>query len=457
LRESLCFAVGSKALRILSMPFHHEIEQSFVDTIGSGGVERSGYLAALAEAEQASSWLMEQYASEALPMLRYPEKRDDLAGIQSVASLVAMNTTDVVFLGTGGSSLGGQTLAQLKGRFASVLAPFQTGPRLHFLDNLDPDTLYALLAALPLVNTKFVAVSKSGGTGETLAQVMVVIEALKKAGLGEKIAAQFVGLSETTKPGKINALRALLEPYGVRFLEHDDRVGGRYTVLTNVGLLPAAIAGVDLALVRAGAQSVMLPFLEGAEAKNNPVLQGVALTVSAMRQGKSAQVLLAYADVLERMTRWWAQLWGESLGKGGLGSTPVPALGPVDQHSQLQLWLDGPADKLVSVVLCDRRGKGSLIDSDLAMRAREDSLSGRTIGDFTSAQAQATVDTLARNGKPVRVFRLHALDERGMGALLMHFMLETVLAGRVLGIDPFDQPAVEEGKILAKSYLRQGF
>src|SRR5262249_33054060 len=155
-------------------------------------------------------------------------------------------------------------------------------------------------------------------------------------------------------------------------------------------------------------------------------------------------------------TKWWVQLWAESLGKQGRGTTPVGALGPVDQHSQLQLYLAGPADKLFTVITVDVAGSGPRIEEALAKAAGEPDFAGRQVGDLVAAQGRATADTLAKNGRPVRTIHLERLDERTLGALLMHFMLETVIAGRLLGVDPFDQPAVEEGKTLAKKYLAEG-
>ncbi|MET0430208.1 MAG: glucose-6-phosphate isomerase, partial [Microvirga sp.] len=155
-------------------------------------------------------------------------------------------------------------------------------------------------------------------------------------------------------------------------------------------------------------------------------------------------------------TRWWVQLWAESVGKDGKGSQPVAAIGPVDQHSQLQLYLAGPNDKLFTVLTTEVAGLGPVMDEALAKRAGEPGFAGKHIGDLVAAQGRATADTLAKNGRPTRQMHIETLDERAMGELLMHFMLETILAGYALGVDPFDQPAVEEGKILAKTYLGQG-
>jgi glucose-6-phosphate isomerase len=163
--------------------------------------------------------------------------------------------------------------------------------------------------------------------------------------------------------------------------------------------------------------------------------------------------MMAYADRLERFTKWYVQLWAESLGKDGKGTTPIGALGPLDQHSQLQLFIAGPRDKLFTVVTADPSGRGPRMPADLAKLSGEPDFSGKTIGDLVAAQGRATAETLAKNGCPVRTITLPRLDERHLGELLMHFMLETIITADLLGVDAFDQPAVEEGKVLAKRYL----
>ena len=166
--------------------------------------------------------------------------------------------------------------------------------------------------------------------------------------------------------------------------------------------------------------------------------------------------MMAYAGRLERFSRWFVQLWAESLGKDGKGTTPLGALGPVDQHSQLQLFIAGPRDKLFTVITVATEGQGPRIDAELAKRAGEPDFGGKTIGDLVAAQGRATAETLAKNGCPVRTIHLPRLDETSLGALMMHFFLETMIAAHLLGVDAFDQPAVEEGKVLAKRYLANG-
>jgi glucose-6-phosphate isomerase len=285
-------------------------------------------------------------------------------------------------------------------------------------------------------------------------QTIAAISALDKA--GRKTSDHLFGISEPAKSGKKNGLRDLLESRGCLLLEHDPGIGGRYTVLSNVGLLPALTLGLDAKAIRAGANEILSPVLAGKSAKEIPAAMGAALSATAAAEGKTIRVLMAYADRLERFTKWWAQLWGESLGKNGKGATPIPSLGPVDQHSQLQLWLDGRTDKLFTVITVDIAGKGPRMDAGLSAIAGEPGLSGKAIGDLVAAQGRATADTLAKNGRPVRTIQLATLDERSLGSLLMHFMLETIIAAHLLGVDPYDQPAVEEGKILAKKYLAGG-
>jgi glucose-6-phosphate isomerase len=223
-------------------------------------------------------------------------------------------------------------------------------------------------------------------------------------------------------------------------------------VLSNVGLLPAAVLGLDIAAVRNGAAAALAPVLAKKKPAEVPSALGAALAV-ALADTKPISVLMAYCDRLERFTRWYVQLWAESLGKDGKGLTPLAALGPVDQHSQVQLYIGGPRDKLFTVVTVGAAGLGPRMDGELAKLAGEPGFAGKTIGDLAAAEGRATAETLANNGCPVRTLHLARLDEASLGELLMHFMLETIIAAHLLGVDAFGQPAVEEGKVLAKKYL----
>ena len=437
-----------------AMPLIQSIDSALEQNIGQHGVSAQALDATLKRAESALDWLRARHADGGLPLLNLPESHGDLQPTRTAAIQISDRASDIVLLGTGGSSLGGQTLAQLAGHGIAGVDALRAGPRLHFMDNLDPDSFAALLEKLPLHTSRFVSISKSGGTGETLMQTIAVLTALQAASLGPRIPDIFLGLSEPGKPGKKNGLRDLLAKFHVPMLDHHTGVGGRFSALTNVGLLPAAMLGLDIVAIREGAGLALKPVLDKKSADKVPAALGAALSVAlAETKGKSISVLMAYADRLERFTRWYVQLWAESLGKDGKGTTPIAALGPVDQHSQLQLFIAGPRDKLFTVITTERAGSGPRIDPELAKLAGEPGLGAKTIGDLVAAQGRATAETLAKNGCPVRTIHLPEIDEESMGELLMHFMLETIIAAHLIGVDAFDQPAVEEGKVLAKAYL----
>jgi glucose-6-phosphate isomerase len=436
------------------MPIQQSIDSALEKNIGAHGVGEAALDATLDRAQGALESLRARHADNSLPLLRLPARTDDLAGIREAADKLTEGASDIVILGTGGSSLGGQTLAQLADYHVPGIGSLRGAPRLHFIDNLDPLSFEAMLARLPLATTRFVAISKSGGTAETLMQTIAALSALKNAGLDPRNG--FVGLSEPAKDGKRNGLRDLLTKHQVPMLDHDPNVGGRFSVLSNVGLLPVAALGLDIAAVRKGAARALAPVLAKKTPAEVPAALGAALGVAlAESKGKSISALMAYSDRLERFTHWYVQLWAESLGKDGKGTTPLGALGPVDQHSQVQLYIAGPRDKLFNVVTVGAAGLGPRMDGELARLAGEPGFAGKTIGDLVAAEGRATAETLANNGCPVRTFHIERLDEESLGELLMHFMLETIIAAHLLGIDAFDQPAVEEGKVLAKKYLTQ--
>ena len=279
-------------------------------------------------------------------------------------------------------------------------------------------------------------------------QALAAIGAVKEAGLAARIPELFLGITERAVAGRANGLRTLFEAHGIPILEHHPGIGGRYSVFTNVGLLPAMARGLDARAVRAGAREVVDELMTAATPHVFAPAQGAALAVAMARErGIRAQVVMPYADRLGRLGNWFAQLWAESLGKDGQGTAPIACLGPVDQHSQLQLFMDGPREYLISVVRAPSAGLGPRMSPELARSAGLDYLAGRTAGDLVAAQAVAVPEALRNAGRPVRAFDLARLDERSTGALMMHFMLETILAARLMGIRFLPiEPAVELAK-----------
>jgi glucose-6-phosphate isomerase len=428
------------------MLFEHDLSRCFSDAIGENGIDRSAFEPVLAQTAASLAGLREVRQKAGLPLLELPALRDDLIQPAGVAERLGRSSDQVILLGTGGSSLGGQTLAALA---ESPFGPRPGRPKLHFLDNIDPVTFEALLAQLDLARTGFLVVSKSGGTAETLMQFLTLYpEVERRLGKG-RAAERFAVITEP----HANPLRRLAQRLGIETLDHDPGVGGRYSALSLVGLLPAMIAGLDPVAVREGAGEALERALSGDPADSQPAL-GAAMNVALLWQKRlCTTVLMPYIDALASFGLWFRQLWAESLGKDGTGSTPIRAMGTVDQHSQLQLYLAGPADKFYTLILGPQAGRGPRVAPELAEEQALAYLAGRSMGDLLEAEQRATLETLAANGRPVRALVLPRLDERAMGALMMHFMLETIIAADLLGVNPFDQPAVEEGKRLAREHL----
>lgn len=409
---------------------------------GPGACSQAAFAAAMTEAEQALTWLKGQHKAQSLELLRVPSWRDDLVSAQAVVDGFCKDSSDVAVLGIGGSSLGGQALKALE-------RSDRKGPRVTFHDNPDPESWQSAMSRFDLKTTRFIVISKSGGTAETLMQALTAADAIEKAGGGKYLKYHFAVVTEA----KESALRAFGRSIGAPILEHPAGVGGRYSVLTIVGALPALLMGLDVHALRGGAQIVLEQALSHS-AQSVAAAQGAALHHGLAKEGRLHQtVLWAYADKLATLSGWWRQLWAESLGKDGKGSTPVGAVGPVDQHSQLQLFRDGPGASLFTIVATDTKGKGLAVPAERSNALGLRYLAGKPMGDLVAAEARATAETLSRNKRPVRQIHLPTIDERGMGALMMHFMLETILMGRLMGVDPFDQPGVEEGKVLARQYL----
>jgi glucose-6-phosphate isomerase len=437
------------------MPLLQVVAGCLEASIGSAGLPQASLDRYLKLLEPRLASLREAYAKGTLPLLRVPEWRDDIEPARAALTRLSDGAQTLVFFGTGGSSLGGQTLAQLGGwGIPGDEGNREKRPRTRFYDNLDARTLERALAGLDFATTRFVVISKSGNTPETLVQAITALQAVREAGLDARIPELFLGLTEPGAPGQTNGLRALCEAFGIPALEHDRNIGGRFSALTNVGLLPALARGLDVEALREGARAVVGGLVKTREPREFAPAVGAAIAIGlAKERGVRATVMLPYSDRLSRFAAWYVQLWAESLGKSGEGTTPVAALGPVDQHSQLQLYLDGAPQHLITIIREECEGRGPHVSPELAKLAQADYLADRSAGDLVAAQQRAIPEALIGAGRPVRTINVERLDERAFGALMMHFMLETILAAHLLGVDPFDQPAVESGKILTRRYL----
>jgi glucose-6-phosphate isomerase len=374
----------------------------------------------------------------------------------------------LLILGIGGSALGAKAmLSALKpAAWNEWGADRRDGwPTLTILDNVDPYTVLATLDRLDPRQTLVNVISKSGGTAETLAQYLIVREWLERA-VGEAAVDHLV---ITTDPEK-GALRALVREEGIASFEVPPAVGGRFSVLTAVGLLPAALLGIDLTELLGGAQEAV-DEAEQAELARNPAARWAALQWQAQAsRAANVHVLMPYSDRLRDFAEWYRQLWAESLGKrldrNGeevfRGPTPVGAVGATDQHSQVQLFMEGPFDKTVTFVrIHETRGMLEIPRREARSEKREASglqgavgyLRGQTLGRLLDEELLATREALRSQGRMSATIELDTLDARAFGRLVMFFQLATGYAGIWYGVDPFDQPGVELGKVLTNAAM----
>lgn len=420
-----------------------------------GGITDAEWQGARAAFEAAHAAVHAQRAT--LGFLTLPTNEAVLASTLAVAEQAKGRFTDVLLLGIGGSALGPIALrTALRPLAWNTLDSASRGghPRLHVLDNVDPSTISTVLARLDLANTLVLVVSKSGGTVETMAQYLIVREALAGA-LGEERAREH--LVFVTDP-EVGALRRIARAEGITTLDIPPNVGGRFSVLSPVGLLPAALIGIDVRALLAGAADATKR-AESNDPASSPagafaVLQWLADT----KHGRHVQVLMPYSDPLRDVALWFVQLWAESLGKirpdgSHAGPTPLPALGATDQHSQVQLFMEGPLDKTVTLIAVNGRGSEGPIPSRHADVPELSYLGGHTLGELLDIERRATAGALAARGRFNATIALDAVDAWHVGALLQTFALATAYAGALYGVDAFNQPGVELGKNFAYAML----
>ncbi len=388
-------------------------------------------------------FLKEQRHVSKIAYLAMPDINHHLSAIKTRGNHIKSSFTHVVLLGTGGSSLGAQTLIGLK----KILIHDHNEVQVHVPDNFSPYNMAQIIERTDKHKTHYVVVSKSGGTSETLAQFLIC---LKRYDNSDHLSDHFTIITE---PGD-GALRQMAEEKDLPILDHPKNLGGRYSVMSAVGLLPAYIAGLNIDKILDGARDYLDHFFDDQTNEDHPVIMGAIMAhYLQTKENKNISFMMPYDHHLHFFGQWYQQLWAESLGKNGMGQTPVRALGPLDQHSQLQLLIDGPDDKFITIITEDCRGKGPLIAADNDLQEPLTYLNNRTVGDVVFAEAEATLKVLKDKGLAIRHIHYDHLNEYVLGELLMHFMLETSMTANLMGVNPYDQPAVETGKHLTRQYL----
>ncbi|MBC7294219.1 MAG: glucose-6-phosphate isomerase [Thermoleophilia bacterium] len=440
-----------------------DIQRCLASAVGDRGLTAEHLADAASTLEQARAKVVAGRGRGSLAFMELPYQ--DVAALLEFAEERRGRYDALLVIGIGGSALGTVALANaLLPFFYNELSPAERGqrPRLYVLDNVDPDETAAVLSRLDFARTLVNVISKSGTTAESMAGYMVVREKLEKlvgqAGLKDH-------LVFTTDPQR-GALREIGQTLGVPIFDIPPGVGGRFSVLTPVGLLPAALTGMDVHGLLAGARD-MDRWIAETSGWDNPAATYAGVQYLEDRLfGRRVSVMMPYAARLRELAGWYRQLWAESLGKEvdrqgrtvHVGPLPVRALGVTDQHSQLQLYAEGPDDKVITFIGVDEFGAEVAIP---AARPEEEPLAylgGRSLADLLWAEQKATAWALAQKGRPSLTITLPRVDPYHVGALMYLLEVATAIAGELYDIDAFNQPGVELSKQATYALMgRPGF
>ena len=388
--------------------------------------------------------------------------KEEIDDIVNCAEDIRKNYEYFVVLGIGGSALGPiavfQALCHL--HYNDLPSEKRNGPKFYVEDNVDPERMVALLDVIDVEKTMFNVITKSGSTSETMTQYLIINDILTKK-LGDKAKEHIITTTSSSKGNLIKISKK--EGYKTYFIP--DAVGGRFSELSPVGLLPAAVLGVDIYEFLDGAK-FMNEICCSSDLDKNPALMSALLSYISLRRGKNISVMMPYADGLKYIADWYCQLWAESIGKevdkkGNLvfeGQTPVKALGVTDQHSQVQLYTEGPFDKVTTFLAVDEYRKIVKIPDGCEDIPDVNFLCGHTMNELIQAERVATEYALTVKNRLNRTIYLPILNAFTLGQLLFFFELETAYMGEMLGIDTYNQPGVENGKNATYALLgRNGY
>ena len=387
-----------------------------------------------------------------------PYNQDEiLTAIENTAARVRKEFEAFVVLGIGGSALGPAAVQQALNHlhYNELPAEKRGGPRLYIEDNVDPERMAALLDVIDLKKTCFNVITKSGGTAETMSQYLIITDALKKA-VGDDYKRHIIITTSQTKGFLIKI--AQREGYETFYIP--DGVGGRFSELCPVGLIAAAVTGIDIRGLIAGAKD-MDQRCASDDAYQNPALMDAGLMVLAMRHGVNMSVMMPYADSLKLMADWYAQLWAESLGKNEtldgekchVGQTPIKTLGVTDQHSQLQLYTEGPFDKALTFLKVESFRATTAIPHGCDDIPTIAFLGGKSHNQLIEAERKGTEYALYKSGRMSQTITLPEVNANTVGQLIYFFELVTAYSGALLNINTFNQPGVEESKIAAYAVM----
>ena len=444
------------------MPISLDYTNMMADAIGPEfGIHDADITGLVAQTKDIHQQIQARRDRGELPFFDLPHNLEMLEEILSLAKEIQGHFDNLVVLGIGGSALGTTAIFNALCYSHNLQDSRQRGdlPRLFVLDNVDPDGFAARLALCEPEGTCFLVISKSGTTVETTCQFLVARQWVAES-VGEAYRDHFILITDPQS----GVLRELADREKYRTCAIPAGVGGRFSVFTPVSLLPLACVGVDITRLLKGAAD-FLPFVCHADLETNPAYLNAALQYLVYQKGLKTTVLMPYSDRLKDLADWFRQLWAESLGKKfatdgtvcHVGPTPVNALGTTDQHSQVQLYMEGPFDKVVTFIAVDQ------FEQELQIPNYEASpkmsyLSGHTMGELIRVEQQATAAALVRNQRSNCTINVPRVTPETVGALIYLFEVQTLFAGYLFDVNPLDQPGVEEGKLFTYALMgRQGY
>ncbi len=344
-----------------------------------------------------------------------------------------LNKKKIILFGTGGSNLGARALHNINNKKKIDI---------DFYDNIDPITFENSFNDINFETTGFVIISKSGNTPETLAQFSSLYQIALQSNKIDNFLSNILIITEF----KDSALYRIAKEKNCSLLEHNNEIGGRFSVFSNVGIVPALLSGLDISSLYSGAAEV-IKNIDEYSALN------LAKFLFEKKDIYKTNVLMTYSDNLYFFGKWYLQLWAESIGKNKKGITAIHSIGTTDQHSQLQLYLDGPEDKFYTFITTNHSKKGPKINNDIFKKTDIDFFNEKKIGDLMQAEQTATMETFRLNNFSFREIYIPTINEYNIGKLLCLSIIETIASCIYFDVNPFDQPAVEQGKILTKKFL----
>ncbi len=384
-------------------------------------------------------------------------QNDVVKDVILTAKKIKRNFDNFVVLGIGGSALGPMAVfhALCHLRHNELPRSKRKFPKFYVEDNVDPERMASLLDVIDLDKTIFNVVTKSGSTSETMSQYLIIMDLLKKK-FGSKASEHIIATTSENKGNLVN----IAKQEGIKTFYIPEGVGGRYSVLSPVGLLSSAVVGIDIKAMLNGA-AYMDKLCSTKNIKKNPALMCALLQYLSIKRGKNISIMMPYADNLSFVADWYCQLWGESLGKardndGKLvytGQTPVRALGSTDQHSQMQLYMEGPYDKVITFIGVEKFKRDVNISDGCKDFPDVNFLCGHTMEELIGVERLSAEYSLSIANRPNFTILLPEINAFTIGELLYMFELETAYCGSMLNLDAFNQPGVEKGKVATYAFL----